>query len=222
MANDKIIVGRVRISKGTKLTKQYEVASWYQTMTVDRDMEVTLYAQSMGSDGRIRDTSYMVNGFCDGSNFTSLYMGIPVGEGNIDKDIGQPISIWEHPREYNIAEYVLDNPYNKDAKYIIYPQYRVRKSYFMSNGELHYTNGIFLKENDLVGTLQEEMTEYIIEDAKIISDKVLAVIISEEMEELHLVEVVNAQNNEIIPIAHVGYDEESKIYEMFRNYVNNK
>lgn len=219
MKQESVVIGKIRIAKGTQFKQSYETASWYKSMTIDKDIEEEIYAvinQDKGgcregykllSLGKVGDTSvvYSVKGVCDGSDFTSLWGGNQIGASKIDEHIGEEMEYHCSPYAHSIASGIVNKPFETRVK--LNDKFRARKSYYWSSldNKINNSYGIYLKEQDVCGNLMENpnFSEYIFDTAKEVNGKVFAIILNINDEEYALVEIIG---NDILIIDTAPFD----------------
>lgn len=193
MAN--VIIGKVRISKGTQFNQSYETAAWHKGFTTQENILVDVYGKYEEEEvaylGKVGDNTvhYTVEGICDSSDFTSHWMGSPIGKGKVNEHVGEKMRVTRSPYAHSVANDLVNEPYK--TRHILNDDFRARKQYYIWQGEIKSTCGIYYKGLDLCGDLMErpELSEYIFNRAKTINGKEYAVIFFEQEEEYHLVEV---------------------------------
>lgn len=219
MKQESVIIGKIRIAKGTQFKQSYETASWYKTMTMDKDIDVDIHAVINKDEGGCREgykllrlgkvadrsVSYSVNGVCDGSDFTSLWGGSQIGASKVNEDVGTEMKYYCNPYAHSVASSIVNSPFKTNIR--LNSEFRARKSYFWSTLDNAIKNSyrIYLKEQDICGNLMEnpEFSEYIFDSAKEVNGKVFAVILNSNDEEYVLVEVIG---NDISIIESAPFD----------------
>lgn len=87
-------LGTATLTENTQVGNRYEVAAWYQDLALEAGVTT-----DWTKDSNFTYYGHGVEGVVTASDFTSLYGGVRVGTGKIDKDKGQRAT-WQGVQTY--------------------------------------------------------------------------------------------------------------------------
>jgi hypothetical protein len=130
-------IGTVRVPKGTRYTRHYECAAWYDTIEVQEDLVVPLMAEeSRYHAGEVADypgPGYHVEGVVVASNHTSYWCGVPIGQRRLDapEDLGKVLGYTSGWYAHALAHGILTGvQWWSDCQVELLPEYRAAEVRF--------------------------------------------------------------------------------------------
>lgn len=222
----RLIIGKIRIAKGTKFTQQYDCAAWYKSMTLDKDVVVEVYGNYKEyrhnevdlTIGQIEDTriGYTVNGIVDSSDFTSYFGGNAIGS-KVNEEVGNEMKYTSSMYAHSLASSILDG----GSKVVLSEEFRARKTYYTWDNEIKNSYGIFNKELDVCGTLMEFFKGRIFSWAKVLENgTVIVVELVESTKEYRIVELIGDVLYELarFDFDTKGWENSNAVRELFLSY----
>lgn len=161
-------IGFFELKEDKVFRNTYETAAWHQDILVSSGI-YPIYGEVKNTDltprmspGQIEDTSLFskLEGRVVSSDFSSLFFGNTIAQ-KINENVGEQSVHVVNPYAHSIALSIIKG---EETKFKLNDDFHARKSYYVQDGKVEYTGGIFKKNDDLVWKVQQRMNsgEYVL------------------------------------------------------------